>query len=1164
MTPTQSATASTPTTTSTPVLTATVGITATVAPTATAPLTVTSAQPPITSTVATLNAAAGVTATADAYGRLPLSFEPNRGQVSSAVQFLSHGPGFALYLTGTGATLTLQAHNPRHAFAHGRAVTEPGALSALTQTAPISESVIRLRFSGANTDAQPSAEDQLPGVANYLIGSDPSGWHTAIPTYKQVSYRGVYPGVDLVYYGHAGALEYDWQVAPGADPNAISFAVEGAQGLSLDGRGNLLVQTSIGALEQHAPLVYQDVNGQRQTISAAYALSGTSDIVSFAIGAYDTSKPLIIDPILSYSTYLGGSNIDGGAAIAVDAAGDAYVAGSTSSTNFPTQSGLQASNAGSSDAFVAKLNPSGAALVYSTYLGGSNQDYGAGIAVDSGGDAYLTGYTWSNNFPLQNARQAAFGGAIDAFVAKLNPSGNGLLYSTYLGGSNQDFGDAIAVDGTGSAYVTGQTYSADFPTQSALQGTCGSCSGASDTFVTKFSADGSTLAYSTYLGGSSYDYGQAIAVDGAGNAYITGATSSANFPVQGALQGTNGGGYDAFVTKLTADGGTIVYSTYLGGTGNEVGHGIAVDGPGDAYITGNTQSTNYPIQNALQTGNGGGYDAFVTQLSADGSALVYSTYLGGNSDEDGYGIAVDGMGDAYVTGDTFSGNFPTCNPVQSTPGGGSCHGGGACSDAFVTQLSADGSALAYSTYLGGNSDDHGEGIAVDGAGNAYVTGETFSTNFPTVTPIQASYGGAGYQDAFVAKLADTTACPGGWGCNDIGNPTIAGDQTLNAGVWSINGAGSDIGGASDQFHYVSQSVTGDSAMSARVTGQTATGTYAKAGLMYRASQDAADVYYDAVVTPANGHTLQIQYRASAGGNAGDLADVSVTLPLYLRIGRAGTTFTTYTSTDGTTWTALANSSISIPNMPPTAMAGMAVDSYNPAASSTVNFDGVSLTGITDLVQLDTATEHYTQTVGAPSGLTNLQLYNNPVGLSGATGWLPRDPSLSVDTTTGMLAPATLPFGLHIAPTAGITTLASLVSEDGISLGVGLARAPAAVTGQVSGSTVTYPGVFTSTAPLTTTVDDGVQGAGTNQFNYIGSTWVHCTAPPSGSNCSPIYYNGTNSASRTLNDYATLTFTGTGIVYYASEDTNRGYAAVSLDGGGETLVDLGTPKNYHIP
>jgi len=632
---------------------------------ATPPLT-TGTDTPVTSTVATLNGAAGVTATQAAYGHLPLSFEPNQGQAGpdgAAVRFLSHGPGYTLFLTGTDATLTLRQPRPHHRSAHAHGHDLLGT-DALTQTAPVSESVVRLRYEGANPHPQVVGEDQLPGMVNYFIGNDPSQYHTDIPTYARVAYKSVYPGVDLVYYGKQGQLEYDWQVAPGADPSAVAFKVDGAQGLSLDGHGNLLLQTGVGRLEQRAPLVYQEINGQRHAVAAEYTVDGAANTVRFAIGAYDTSKPLVIDPVLSYSTYLGGSGVDKGFDIKVDAAGNAYVTGKTGSSTFvTTPNPLQGADAGGIDAFVTKLNASGTVVLYSTYLGGNGTDDGNAIAVDAAGDAYVAGGTESLTFPIVNGVQATCGGcrtnstATDAFMAELNPSGSALQYSTYLGGTQGSGGysssqaNGIALDGSGKVYLTGWTEATNFLSKNAFQSVYGG--GSDDIFVTKIdptAAGSASLLYSTYLGGNGDDEGNPIAVDGSGNAYVTGETSSTNFPTVSPLQASYGGSYDAFVVKVSAGSNTLAYSTYLGGSGTDDGVGIAVDVAGNAIITGLTASTDFPTfpGTPLQRSyNGGSYDAFVTKIdgAASGSAPWHPHR--GVRMSDGLGASVD-LADGHI------------------------------------------------------------------------------------------------------------------------------------------------------------------------------------------------------------------------------------------------------------------------------------------------------------------------------------------------------------------------------------------------------------------------------------------------------------------------------------------------------------------------------------
>ena len=742
----------------------------------------------------------------ETYGKLPLSFEANQGQTGSEVRFLSRGNGYSLFLTSNEAVLSLQSRDgtSRPAVDREGATTTPhledqfGPLASARGSGWLFRerrgepegpagrgrvpygpnpnrdrkgAVLRMKLVGANPAAQVTGLEQLPGKSNYFIGNDPAKWRTNVPTYAKVRYGNVYSGIDLVYYGNQRQLEYDFVVAPGADPRDIRLAIqsrdrEGAVALRIDGEGDLVLESEGSELRLHQPVIYQEISGARQRIGGNFVVHGTPGQVhgkpgqvqggrqvGFEVARYDASKPLIIDPVLTYSTYLGGSNGDEGLGIAVDSSGNAYVTGWTSSTNYPTTNAFQAATGGLQDAFVTKLNAAGSALVYSTYLGGSGGETGFGIAVDSSGNAYVTGQTQSSNFPTANAFQAANGNPgfspADAFVAKLNAAGSALVYSTYLGGSGNDWGAGIAVDASGNAYVTGTTYSTNFPTANAFQAAFGGCGNCGDAFVTKLNAAGSALVYSTYLGGGDFDAGQGIAVDSSGNAYVTGGTSSADFPTANAFQAKFGGYIDAFVTKLNATGSALVYSTYLGGSSRDHGLGIGVDSSGNAYVTGQTDSTNFPTANAFQAAFGGGYrlDAFVTKLNAAGSALVYSTYLGGSGEDSGQGIAVDSSGNAYVTGSTQSTNFPTANAFQAAFGG--------TRDAFVTKLNTAGSALVYSTYLGGSGNEYGNGIGVDSSGNAYVTGWTQSTNFPTANAFQAAFGGSG--DAFVTKFPAVAA-----------------------------------------------------------------------------------------------------------------------------------------------------------------------------------------------------------------------------------------------------------------------------------------------------------------------------------------------------------------------------------------------------------------------
>jgi len=680
----------------------------------------------------------------DFYGKLPLSFEANRGQTARQVKFLARGPGYTLFLTGDAAVLSLRRQK--------------------------SNAVLRMKLQGANARASVTGADALPGKSNYFIGSDPSQWRTNVPTYSAVKYAAVYPGIDLVYHGNQRLLEYDFLVAPGADPRAIGIRFQGARKLTVNREGALVIALGGSEVIEHAPVVYQDIGGQRQTVAGRYVLRGRGR-VGFSVAEYDRRRPLVIDPTLVYSTYLGGwASGNSGGFIAVDASGNAYVTGGTESSDFPTTLGaFQTTYSGNGDAFVSKLNPAGSALVYSTYLGGAKGGEGEGIAVDASGNAYVIGIAGPNFPTTPGAFQTTFPSVAlyTAFVTKLNATGSALIYSTYLGGSSFGWGSGIAVDASGNAYVAGSTESGDFPTTlGAFQTTS---AGGWDAFVSKLNTAGSSLLYSTYLAGSGEDGASSIAVDVSGSAYVTGETSSANFPTTpGAFQTTLGGTAAAFVTKLNATGSALVYSTYLGGSNADSGNGIALDASGNTYVTGGTGSSNFPTTpDAFQTAYAGNGDAFVSKLNAAGSALVYSTYLGGSADSDsGIAIAVDASGNAYVTGQTVSINFPTTpGAIQTTYGGGFL-------DGFITKLNSTGSALLYSTYLGGNDMDQGNGIAVDASGNAYVAGPTASADFP-ITPgaFQTTYSGVNW-DGFVSKLSlGTFVSPGPVTTSNLGGPS---------------------------------------------------------------------------------------------------------------------------------------------------------------------------------------------------------------------------------------------------------------------------------------------------------------------------------------------------------------------------------------------------------
>ena len=646
------------------------------------------------------------------WGNIPLSFEPNTGQGSAEVRYLARGSTYTLYL-GSGETVLAGRQDPP----------------------------LRTKFRGANPAARITGEGRQESISNYFLGNDPGKWQSAVPNFARVRYSRIYPGIDLVYYGKDGNLEYDWIVSPGADPGAIRMAFESADRLRIDEEGDLVVQVGSSEHRHKRPIVYQEIEGERVGVAGRWTLDGKEG--RFRIGSYDHRKALVIDPPLIFSTYLGGSGLDYGYAVAVDSIGNTYVTGGAGSTNFPTTNPMQSSLRGAEDIFVTKINPSGTAKLYSTYLGGGAPDEGRGIAVDVQGNAYITGSTGSIDFPTKNPIQGKPGGSGDAFLVKLNATGSALVYSTYLGGIGTDAGAAVALDPVGNAYVVGSTFSTDFPTKNPFQAARGA---QEDAFVAKVNPSGTALVYSTYLGGNNVDEGNGIAVDAAGSAYVTGYTASTDFPLQSPLRNSNVASVDAFVTKINPAGSALVYSTYLGGSATDYGTAIAVDSSGNAYVTGIVTSDDFPTVNAIDStlGSHAVDDIFVTKFNPSGSALVYSTYLGGGSADDPYAIALDQSGNVYITGRTNSSDFPLTNPIQTTR---------FAFDMFVTEINAAGSAKLFSTFIGGSGSESGRGIAVDKLGNIHVAGEGTSTDFPVARPLQGTNGGGpGPQDALVLLL----------------------------------------------------------------------------------------------------------------------------------------------------------------------------------------------------------------------------------------------------------------------------------------------------------------------------------------------------------------------------------------------------------------------------
>jgi len=670
------------------------------------------------------------------YGRLPLSFEPNRGQMNSRVRFLARTGRYNFYFTSKELVISNAS---------------PSGWSSRDQA-------VRMELAGASGSPRIAGIEEQPGKSNYLFGGDRSRWCANVPHFAQVKYERVYPGIDMLVHGRERSIQFDFLVAPGADPATIALGFRGVERPEVDPAGGLVLRHSSGLLRLEKPFLYQEINGERRAVDGGYAIR-PGDEVGFQIASYDPKLPLVIDPVVSYATYVGGSGDDTAMGIAVDAQGNAYITGGTASPDFPVASAMQSVLAGNSpknvDAFVIKLDPTGSHILYSTYIGGSGGDIGMGIAVDASGSAYVTGATTSADFPLVHSIQGAYRGGStnfpgDAFVFKLNPSGSGLAYSTYWGGSGGDVGRAIAVDSSGNAYVTGFTNSTDMPIRNALQAVNRS---GFETFVVKLNSVGTDFAYATYLGGSAGDdVANAIAVDPSGSVYLTGATFSSDFPTHAPLQAKKGEA-DAFVLKLNPSGSGLVYSTFLGGAHSDVGLGIAVDANGNAYVTGMTASPDFPLANAAQVKFGAsdvvGAHAFISKLDATGSKLLYSTFLGGKGTDVGLAIAVGSDGSAYVAGETDSPDFPLAGASQGVSG---------ANNGFVVKLNPAGSAFTYTTLLGGSSQNTVTGIALDASANVYIAGSTTSGDLP-VTYGALGATAAGQTDAMVVKLVEGTPVP---------------------------------------------------------------------------------------------------------------------------------------------------------------------------------------------------------------------------------------------------------------------------------------------------------------------------------------------------------------------------------------------------------------------
>ena len=662
----------------------------------------------------------------------PLGFEANRGQADPDVEFIGRGPGFGLLLKPNEAIFSLTKQVPA---------------SVINRSENSRPSLIAMKLEGANSTPFLSGVEPQPARANYLIGDDSSKWVRDVDTYSRVAYSNVYRGIDLTFYREQAQLEYDFAVAPGADAREIRLSFDGASEAKIGADGDLILGTAAGELKNNRPIAYQERDGARTEIAASFRRVSDGTI-GFEVGEYDHTRSLVIDPVLVYSTYLGGSASDFGRGIVADSAGNAYVVGDSNSSDFLFRSSLT-----NSDVFVGKLNPSGNFLSY-FFFGGAKNETATGLTVDSMGNVYLCGSTESPDFPRLGPLGVALKGTSDAFAIKLvpEPDQSALIfqYSSLIGGSGDENSVGIAVDNAGSAYLTGRTTSTDFPTVGPIQATFGG--GTSDAFVSKLAADGGSLVYSTYLGGSAdEDSGgkTGISVDSSGNAYVVGDTLSTNFPTKAPLQAAKSGSAstsDGFVAKINPSGSDFVYSTYLGGTNDDSALAVASDQTGNAYAAGRTKSASFTGSSTTRTANGTA-DAFVAKLNASGSAISYLTFIGGTGDDSANAIAIDSSGNATIAGSAGDG-LTTVKSIQAAFKGGA-------DDALIATLNSSGS-VTFSTYLGGGGDDVALGVGLDSNGLIYVTGVTDSLDFLTFLPLKAANAGA--RDVFVAKI-DPTATP---------------------------------------------------------------------------------------------------------------------------------------------------------------------------------------------------------------------------------------------------------------------------------------------------------------------------------------------------------------------------------------------------------------------
>jgi hypothetical protein len=975
---------------------------------------------------------------------LPLSFEANQGQVDAQVKYLARGQGYTLFLTSDATVLGLRS----------------AGVGKSTQW-------VRLVLQGAVTTPAIAAEEQLVGRSNYFVGKDQSKWRTNIPTFARVRYQQVYPGVDLIYYGRQGRVENDFEVDPGINPKVISWRLEGAEKIRVDPTGDLVLTVGENEVRLQQPRAYQLEGEQQREIPIHYRVHGQK--VSFALGKYNRLQKLVIDPVLTYSTYLGGSGGDTAYGVVLDSSGDVYVTGVTASTNFPsTLPTFQTTYAGDGDVFVTEFNPAATGLLFSTFLGGTGDDTPAQILLSSFGNLFLVGSTTSNNFPTTSGVfQPDYAGNQDAFLTEMKPDGSALIYSTYIGGTGVDFGNAVAIDSSGNAYVAGSTQSTDFPTKNPIQ--LGNV-GLYDAFVTEVSPTG-TLVYSTYLGGTLNDYGTGIAVDNTGDVTISGYTYSTNFPTQDALQSALGGGSDIFITQFTPGSSSLLFSTYLGGSSIDRSLGMVVDANGNIYLAGDTQSPNFPVTaNAYQSTLAGTDNAFLTKIAPGASVLVFSTFLGGAATDQATALTLDSAGNIYVTGYTQSVNFPLIDPFQNVlgiAGAGNCGSTNLinvpnilCSDAFVAKFAPSGIPV-FSSFLGGSGNDSGQGIAVDSAGAIYVVGGTASPNFPaTYNAYQWLYQGVNASsNAFLTKISPNDAPsvalspqqvnfgsepllsasqPVTVTLTNMGSATLnissinsSGDftQTNNCGNFVPGGAGtctmqivftpSSVGLQTDQITLNDNSGTGTQAITVTGNGVLTGGSllFTPAQLTFAAQTVGTTSSNQSAVLINNGNqAVTITNIATLSSSFGQTNNCGInfpTVPATLNVGQSCTVSVNFTPTASGT----VNASLNVASNAVKASTGLALSGTGSSVFS------LSSNTRSSVVTIGSSTAQFTISASGPSTLRQ-----NSIILSCSSGATCSFSSSSISaggsstvTVTGLSASSANPLNFTVTGTSNTQT-----------------------------------------------------------------------------------------------------------------------------------------------